>query len=65
MKKYYRIVEDDFAGYQVEVWRWWFPFWVQCWGQGDVCNTHASVAEAEQFARNHTNKFVIKSITIG
>lgn len=25
----YRIVKADWSGYEVQVWRLWFPFWVQ------------------------------------
>lgn len=45
----YRIVKDVWLGYEVRVWRWWFPFWVQaCWS-----NTHSSIEDAEEFARAH------------
>ncbi len=26
---YYRIIEDNFNGYEVQVKKWWFPFWIQ------------------------------------
>lgn len=44
----YRIVRDRFAGYEVQVWRWWLPVWVQ-----PSTNTHPSVERAEAWAREH------------
>jgi len=41
-----RIVRDRYLGYEVQVWRWWFPFWIQA---GDV-NTFSSVESAEKWA---------------
>ncbi len=64
MKKYYRIVEDDWLGYEVQRWRWWFPFWVQCCGPNGICNTHSSLEEAERFVKCHAAGFVLKSVTI-
>jgi hypothetical protein len=45
-KKHYRIVVDNYAGYEVQVWRPWFPFWTQANGT----NTHLTVERAEQYA---------------
>lgn len=48
---YYRIVRDEFCGYEVQSWRWWFPFWTQCPGRcGNECNTHVSIERAEAWA---------------
>jgi hypothetical protein len=38
----YRIVRDSFLGYEVQSWRWWFPFWVQ-----GATNTHGSLSSAQ------------------
>lgn len=46
MSNRYRIVRDNYAGYEVQVWRWWFPFWVQ-----PTINTHSTVEGAEQWAK--------------
>ena len=48
---YYRIRRDNFAGFEVQVWRWWFPIWVQL----NCVNTHSSVEKAEAFLNNHSN----------
>lgn len=49
MKNKYRIVRDSYAGYEVQIWRWWWPFWVMA----DFCNTHATLEKAREFARRH------------
>ena len=46
--KKYRIVTDNYCGYEVQIWRWWFPFWVQVWESGHI-NTHRSIEEAKEF----------------
>jgi hypothetical protein len=45
---YYRIVRDNYAGYEVQIWRWWWPFWQQV-----SINTHRDMVSAEQYARGH------------
>lgn len=49
-----RIVRDNYAGYEVQVWRWWFPFWVQA----EFTNTHRSVEDAERFAEAYLRPVV-------
>lgn len=55
MKNKYRIVTDNFAGYEVQVKYWWLPI---CWLQigdknGRKTNTHASVSDAEKLISHH------------
>lgn len=40
-----RIVTDAYCGYEVQVWRWWLPFWLQ-----HNINTHPSIEDAEEYA---------------
>jgi hypothetical protein len=40
----YRIVVDIYAGYEVQKWRLWFPFWIQV-----RVNTFATVEAAKAF----------------
>jgi len=49
-KTRYRIVTDQYLGYEVQSRRWWFPFWIQC-GDGRYCysNTHQTVDAAKAF----------------
>lgn len=47
-KRKYRIVRDRWAGYEFQVWRWWWPFWVM-----PYCNTHSTIETAEAAARIH------------
>ena len=43
--KKYRIVRDRYLGYECQVWRLWFPFWVQM----DFTNTHSTIENAKEF----------------
>lgn len=47
MAKRIRIVTDSYGGFEVQVWRWWWPFWVQFGG----INTHRSLESARLYAR--------------
>lgn len=53
-----RIVRDQFCGYEVQVWRWWWPFWIQA----DFCNTHLSIEAAERWAEAYS-KPVVKHLS--
>jgi hypothetical protein len=55
--KKYRIVKDNFNGYECQVWRLWFPFWVQM----NFSNTHTSIEKAKCFIENNSNTVVWKS----
>ena len=50
----YRIVRDMWAGYEVQIRRWWWPFWVQA----DFANTHPTIDRAEEFAARHAQGVV-------
>lgn len=52
-----RIVRDRYCGFEVQVWRWWFPFWVM-----PSCNTHPSEDRAEAYAKRWLNH-VVKEVT--
>ena len=45
MGKEYRIVTDEFNGYEVQCRRWWFPIWLQV-----GINSHRTIEEARAFA---------------
>jgi len=45
MKKRYRIVPDDYCGYEAQQWVWYWPFWRQI----NFTNTHRTVEEAKMF----------------
>jgi len=53
MKNRYRIVADNFRGYEVQIWRWWWPFWVEL-GH----NTFCTVEEAEVWAKSQKQPVV-------
>lgn len=44
----YRIVQDSFAGYEVQCWRIWWPIWMQ-----GKTNTHSTLERARQYAHYH------------
>ena len=49
-KPEYRVVRDNYCGYEVQIRRWWhWPLWLQV----DFSNTHRSVEDAETFAEGH------------
>ncbi len=44
----YRIVKDNYLGYECQKWRLWYPFWCQM----DFCNTHHTIDGAIAFIEN-------------
>lgn len=54
MRRRYRIVRDNYAGFEVQVWRWWLPIWIQAGGT----NTHISERLAFEYAQRHAKPFV-------
>lgn len=51
----YRVVLDNFAGYEAQVWRVWFPIWWQING----VNTSTSLDRAIEVCRKHSNPVVV------
>lgn len=49
MKTKYRIVLDNYCGFEAQVKYWFFPFWIQFKGS----NTHFSVEGAERYIAHH------------
>lgn len=45
-KPHYRIVTDPYVGYTVEVWCWFWPFWIDAYPD----RSFNTVEEAERFA---------------
>lgn len=43
--KKYRIVKDNYCGFECQVWRLWFPFWIQM----GFTNTHTSLEKAKEY----------------
>lgn len=53
-KTRYRIVKDNYLGFEVQHWRWWWPTWTRCgWS-----NTHQSLERAERWLRGHRGEVV-------
>lgn len=57
-----RIVRDRWLGYEVQIWRWWWPFWVQA----NFSNTHTTIEGAERFAKEYLafGPEVVKTVTL-
>ena len=54
-KNYYRVVTDNYSGYEAQVKFWWFPLiWFQCY----YTNTNSSLEEAKKVIERHKNKVV-------
>jgi len=53
----YRIVSDEYCGYQCQVWRLWFPFWVEM----NFANTHKSLESAIDYIKKGEKKVVWES----
>jgi hypothetical protein len=54
MKNRYRIVTDNYAGYEAQIRYCWFPFiWFQLSGSYMNCNTNISVEQAESLIEYH------------
>jgi hypothetical protein len=46
-KRKFRIVSDRYAGFEVQSWIWYFPFWIEAGG----VNTFETVEQAELYAK--------------
>jgi len=64
LKNKYRIVTDNWLGYEVQVKKWWFPIWVQAHSKPGYTNTYPTIEKAEEFARNHSSNNVVKILDI-
>ena len=53
-KTRFRIVTDQYNGYEAQIKRWWCPVWLQI----GVCNTHFSVEDAEKYIIAKNKKFI-------
>ena len=49
--KRYRIIKDNYCGYEVQVWRIWFPIWLQ----SNYINTHNSLEKAKKHIEDLRN----------
>lgn len=50
----YRIVKDTYSGFEVQIWRLWFPFWVQ----KDCINTYPSLERAIEAIEIYKTKVI-------
>lgn len=57
----YRIIEDDYCGYEVQVKRWFFPFWFQVWGEASPTNTSGTLVKAKELVEKHKKGFTSRT----
>ena len=55
-KNRYRIVTDKYLGYEVQIRKWWWPFWIGLSEPGGPLNTWASIRHARLYALRHAFK---------
>lgn len=54
MTNKYRIISDEYAGYEVQIKYWWLPlFWFQLSDYAPMLNTHASIESAKELIKRH------------
>ena len=52
----YRVVRDNYAGFEVQIKRWWLPIWLQIGGRYTaITNTHGSLEAAEKYAEEYAS----------
>jgi hypothetical protein len=57
METKYRIVADKYAGYEAQVWRWYWPFWCVL-----GVDTYDTIKKARRFIDENTLKYRTKVI---
>ena len=55
-KRRYRIVRDNYLGYEVQSRIWWFPFWLECGIRMGISNTHHTIEKAKEFIETRVNE---------
>lgn len=50
----YRIIKDAYAGFEVQTWRLWYPFWTQ---KGYI-NTYQSIEDAKKAIEIYKTKVI-------
>lgn len=49
MKTCHRIVKDSYFGFEVQIKRWWFPFWIQASQDRRGVNSFTSIDKAKEW----------------
>lgn len=62
-KTKYRVVTDNYAGYEVQYKLWWWPFWIQASdSEGRIVNTFFTLEEATKYAKELKCKTKCKAV---
>jgi len=56
-KRRFRVVTDKYEGFEVQIKRWYYPFWLQV----GHTNTHSTIDEAKEFIAKTKNDLDFKS----
>ena len=63
MKNKYRVVSDNYLGYESQIKYWWFPFmWFQLNGRFGMCNTNINLDQAKKLIERHKREHSPKNI---
>jgi len=61
----YKIIKDDYLGYTVKVWRWWFPFWTDIVVDEMSANTYPTIERAKaEIERNKKDRYQMSLMRI-
>lgn len=66
-KNRYRVVEDNYLGYEAQVKFWWFPIWwfqLSLNGRGLGINTSFNLLTASKVCRKHSQKPTIHKVEV-
>ena len=55
-KRQFRIITDEFAGYEVQIRHWYWPFWTQA----GLVNTHRTIEAAIEFIAKERERLNFK-----
>ncbi len=53
----YRVVTDQYLGYEAQVKYWWCPFWIQL----GRANSHLSIEKAVEYINHYRERKAFKS----
>ena len=56
----FRIVTDNYLGFECQKWCLWYPFWVQI----NFVNTHSNINDAIEFIENINNKSFERKVVL-
>jgi hypothetical protein len=55
-----KIVIDEYNKFEIQIKRWWFPFWIKCW-KNRIVNSFNSLDDVKKWIQNGRKKDIFKS----